>query len=215
VAIEREVHPVVRTWRGVTLTERKPRMDEATDAEILAASVAEPELFSLVFDRHVGSIHGYLLRRVGSALAEELTAETFAVAFANRARFVPLHESGGPWLSGIATNLIGGARRAERRRLVAYERASIVTATLGDEFERADARIDAQGLAGALVQALMRLQTRDRDALLLFAWQNLTYEEVGEALGIPPGTVASRINRARRLVRESLHRVVADETGAM
>jgi len=199
----------------VSLTERATTKTDESDAEIIAASGADPELFGLVFDRHVGQIHGYFLRRVGPALAEELTAETFSVAFANRARFVPLRESAGPWLYGIATNLVSNVRRAERRRLAAYERAALFPSAVGDEFERADARVDAQHLAEGLVSALLELQPGDRDALLLFAWQDLTYEEVGAALAIPPGTVASRINRARRLVRESLRLAVEDGMGAV
>jgi RNA polymerase sigma factor (sigma-70 family) len=189
-------------------------MSQASDAEIITASQADPELFSVVFNRHVGPIYGYIVRRVGHGLADELTAETFAVAFAARSRFVAVQESGGPWLYGIATNLIGSTRRAERRRLAAYERAASFTLLHDDELERADARLDAWRVAGALVHALLALQPGDRDALLLFSWLDLTYEEVGIALAIPPGTVASRINRARRLLRESLHQASEDGIGA-
>ena len=190
---------------------------DPTDAGLISASVSDPEAFGLLFDRHVDVIHGYISRRVGSLLAEELTAETFARAFARRGAFVALHESAGPWLYGIATNLVRNARRAERRQLHAYGRAAGIASGQPDDFDQADARVDAQQGAPRLVGALLELEPGDRDALLLFAWQELSYEEVGAALGIPAGTVASRINRSRRRMRASLGgaAVAPDSKGTM
>jgi RNA polymerase sigma-70 factor (ECF subfamily) len=55
-----------------------------------------------------------------------------------------------------------------------------------------------------LASALARLKPADRDVLLLVAWADLSYQEVADALEIPIGTVRSRLNRARRIVREEL-----------
>lgn len=200
--------------RVMTLTARvRMALEDATDAEIIAVSREDPGSFGLLFDRHVERIYAYIVRRVGPSLAEELTAETFAKAFAQRSRFVPLRDGAGPWLYGIATNLIHNARRAERRRLAAYERTWPHPPVADDEFDRADARIDADRTGQRLVAALLRLSPGDRDALLLFAWQELSYEEIAVALGIPSGTVASRINRARRRLRSSLDAVGHDLMG--
>lgn len=177
---------------------------DPTDADLVRASVSDPQAFGPLFDRHIDVIHGYISRRVGSLLAEELTAETFARAFARRESFVALHESAGPWLYGIATNLVRNARRAERRQLEAYGRAAAISDGQPDDFDQADARLDARQAAPRLVGALLELEPGDRDTLVLFAWQELSYEEVGTALGIPAGTVASRINRSRRRMRASL-----------
>jgi len=190
-------------------------MDETTDAEIIAASAVDAASFGLLFDRHVDRIYAYIVRRVGPSLAEELTAETFARAFADRARFIPLQESAGPWLYGIATNLIHNARRAERRRLAAYERAWARPPVSSDDFDRADSRVDADRVAPRLIAALIRMEPGDRDALLLFAWQELTYNEIGVALGIPAGTVGSRISRARQRLRVSLGETGDDRMGAV
>jgi len=177
---------------------------DVSDADLIRASVSDPKLFGSLFDRHVDVIHGYISRRVGGPLAEELTAETFARAFARRGSFVALHEGAGPWLFGIATNLVHNARRAERRQLLAYGKAAAISSDQPNEFDQADARVDALRVARRLVDALVELDPGDRDALLLFAWQELSYMEVGAALGIPTGTVASRINRSRRRLRASL-----------
>ena len=50
----------------------------------------------------------------------------------------------------------------------------------------------------ALAPRIAALAARDRDTLLLYAWGDLTYEQVADAQGIPVGTVRSRLNRVRR-----------------
>lgn len=182
-----------------------------TDADLIRASVSDTQAFGPLFDRHVDAIYGYISRRVGAPLAEELTAETFTRAFAQRGSFVALHGSAAPWFYGIATNLVRNARRAERRQLEAYGRAAGLSGDQPIDFEEADARIDALHAAPRLVGALMELEAGDRDALLLFAWQELSYQEVATALGIPAGTVASRINRSRRRMRAALGAVATPD----
>jgi RNA polymerase sigma-70 factor, ECF subfamily len=205
----------VRTWMGVSTTDPTgAAAKDLSDAELIADSTERAVSFGIVFDRHVGAIHGYVVRRLGPALAEELTAETFARAFSERSRHDPLHESAAPWLYGIATNLIHTARRAERRRLAAYAKAAAIVRRSTEEADAVDARVDAARVLPKLIRVLAQLVPGDRDAMLLFAWEELTYEEVGIALGIPTGTVASRISRARRRVRAELE-AAGDWMGAV
>lgn len=95
-----------------------------SDADCLARSLEEPKAFEPIFDRHFSAVHRYLHRRAGRDLADELAAETFAVAFERRAS---CRSSGSalPWLYGIATNLLRRRRRTERRRLRAYGRSGV------------------------------------------------------------------------------------------
>lgn len=179
-------------------------MVSSSDAELIAESTSHPEVFGHVFDRHVDALHAFFIRRVGPALAEDLTAETFARAFAGRDRFVAVHPSAAPWLYGIATNLVHSSRRGERRRLAAYARAEVRVELQKDAFAEADARVDATRLASRITGVLLDLNAGDRDALLLFAWEQLSYAEIATALDIPVGTVASRISRSRRLLRAAL-----------
>ncbi|MHA7126181.1 RNA polymerase sigma factor [Janibacter indicus] len=74
----------------------------------------------------------------------------------------------------------------------------------GDETDRAIDRVDSQSRGPALVTALADLSDGDRDVLLLVAHAGLTYAEVAQALDLPVGTVRSRLNRARRIVRAAL-----------
>lgn len=161
------------------------------DAELLRRSLNQPEAFAVLYERHVGSVSTYLLRRVGAGIAEDLTAEVFVRAFRGRASYGVQHDTALPWLLGIASNLIADHRRAERRRLHAVERLARATAEVTTELYRV-------GLGADLARALRRLPAVDRDTLLLVVWGELSYEEAAAALGVPLGTVRSRIARARK-----------------
>ncbi len=179
------------------------RLDTITDAEALAASVANPDEFDVVFSRHFPAIHRYLHRRIGADLADELAAQTFVTAFARRASFDGRNAEAGPWLYGIAGNLLRNHRRTERRQLQAYARTGI-DPVAPDDFGRVEERLDAAVDARRVAAALASIRDEERDALLLVAWTSCTYEAAAEALGIPVGTVRSRISRARARLRELL-----------
>jgi RNA polymerase sigma factor (sigma-70 family) len=179
---------------------------QATDAEAIRASQQDPHAFVLVFDRHFDAIHRYLRRRVGRELADELAAETFTQAFSRRERFDARRPDARPWLYGIAANLLRHHYRDEERQLRAYARTG--TDPARHDLPPAD-RIDAFALAPELAAAIASLRRRERDVLLLFAWAELDYQEIADALGIPPGTVRSRLHRARRAVRKLLEHTEA------
>jgi RNA polymerase sigma-70 factor (ECF subfamily) len=182
-------------------------VEAGSDAQVIAASRADPLVFATVFDRHYDAIHRYLARRVGSDLADDLAAETFTEAFDVRLRFDVAHADARPWLFGIATNLLRHHRRSEARRLRAYARLDR-PADGDDGFGGVETRLDAQRAASSIAAAVGHLSADERDALLLFAWADLRYEEIALALRIPIGTVRSRLNRARLRLRELI-----DESG--
>lgn len=177
-------------------------MDPAlSDANYLARSLHEPSAFELIFDRHFDAVHRYLQRRAGCDLADELAAETFALAFALRAN-CRASESVLPWLYGIATNLLHRHRRTERRQLRAYSRSGVdrwVTAE-----DEAAARVDSSLLDARLAGALAAMRPRERDALLLFALADLSYEDIALALDVPIGTVRTWLHRARLTAKREL-----------
>jgi RNA polymerase sigma-70 factor (ECF subfamily) len=171
------------------------------DGEDIRASLPDPERFAAVFGRHFDAVHGFVARRLGRAAADDLAGAVFVEAFAARERYDQARADARPWLYGIATNLVRRHRRTEERRLRAYARAGADgAAPLDDPHDRLSAGAEAPRLAAALAA----LRASDRDALLLFVWADLSYDEVAVALGVPPGTVRSRIHRARRVLREHL-----------
>jgi RNA polymerase sigma-70 factor (ECF subfamily) len=170
------------------------------DADLIAASLEEPERFAALFDRHAPAIHQYVARRLGRDAADDVTAETFLTAFRIRARFDPARAGVRPWLYGIAAKQIGRHRRREVQALKLLARTG--HDPVADSWtDSADDRLAAEAAARLLAGALARLSAGDRHVLLLFAWADLGYQEIAEALGIPVGTVRSRLNRARRKLR--------------
>ncbi|MFD5012655.1 RNA polymerase sigma factor [Streptomyces chartreusis] len=172
----------------------------ANDADVVAGSLEQPELFTRLYDRYAPDIHRYAARRLGETAADDITADTFLTAFRIRARYDRTRPSARPWLYGIAANLIGKQRRAEVRALRALARTGH-DPVAASWVEDTDSRVAAQG---PLADALASLSAGDRHVLLLVAWADLTYQEVAEALDLPVGTVRSRLNRARRKVRTAL-----------
>jgi RNA polymerase sigma-70 factor (ECF subfamily) len=162
-----------------------------------------PEEFGAVFDRHFAAIHRYLARRVGRERADDLAAQTFTVAFERRAMFRRDTSDARPWLYGIATNLLSNDRRAERRLLLALARLSVSSEPV-DVFTGGAADADCD-----LAAALAKLDSAQRDVLLLHAWAELSYEQIAQALEIPVGTVRSRLSRARATLRADLEPVAA------
>jgi RNA polymerase sigma-70 factor (ECF subfamily) len=184
-----------------------------SDDELIRRSMSEPEHFAELCDNYAGDIHRYLARRVGDA-ADDLVSETFLAAFRQRSSYRSVHEHARPWLYGIATNLLRRHARTEQRRYRALARSHDAS-----EWERffedeAAERLDATALRAPLAAALADLAKPDRDVLLLFAWAQLGYQEIAEALTIPVGTVRSRLNRSRRLMRTALagHDLTIEET---
>jgi RNA polymerase sigma factor (sigma-70 family) len=173
------------------------------DATAITESMADPAAFAVIFDRHASSIHRFLARRVEPADADSLLGDVFRIAFERRASFDTARASARPWLYGIATNLIARHRRSEARRLramaaLASMRVDRAADAVGD---RAAEVADARESWSTLVNALDQLPVAERDTLMLFAWEELSYDDIAAALGVPVGTVRSRLNRARRRLR--------------
>jgi RNA polymerase sigma factor (sigma-70 family) len=174
-----------------------------SDADIVKASIRDPSRFGEIFDRYADDILRYASARLGSDLAEDVTAETFLAAFRARSRYDLSRGNARPWLYGIAIRQIGKHARAERRYLQALSRvqAETVTADFGD---RVADRVTAEQLRPRLSAVLSGLPRQDRELLLLVAWTDLTYEESAQALGVSVSAVRSRLHRIRARTRQAL-----------
>ena len=174
-----------------------------SDSDLIELSLREPARFGAIFDRHAAEILRYAHARLGPALAEEVMAETFLAAFRRRDTYDCRRRDARPWLYGIATRQIGKHRRTEGRHQRALARLQAESAT-EDFAGRSDDRVTAQGLRPAIAAVLAGMSQRDRDLLLLIAWAGLSYDETARALGIPIGTVRSRLNHIRTRTRAAL-----------
>jgi RNA polymerase sigma factor (sigma-70 family) len=171
-----------------------PGDHHADDAAVIRLAWHEPEHFAVLFRRHAPEIQRYVVRRIGTDAADDVVAETFLTAFRQLGQYDLGRPDARPWLYGIATNLIGRHRRSEVRQYRALARtgADPVTEPFTD---RVDAIVSANRAARPLAAALARLPAGHRDVLLLMVWGGLTYEQAALALGIPVGTVRSRMHR--------------------
>ncbi|MGK5732761.1 RNA polymerase sigma factor [Streptomyces sp. URMC 124] len=155
-----------------------------------------------LYDAHAQVLYRYALRVTGDwAEAEDVVSATFLEAWRGREGVRPDGDSLRPWLLGIATNIMRRNARARRRRDIALarvpERGSIPD--FADDLVTHLA--DAEQLRAAHA-ALARLRRRDREVFTLVVWAGLDYAAAAEALGVPVGTVRSRLSRARTRLRE-------------
>lgn len=174
-----------------------------SDAAVVERSLDDPEAFGELYRRHAAAVHGFVLRRVGAQAADDVTADTFVTAFRIRERYDRQRDNARPWLMGIAVREIAHRWRAERSHLGTLAALNAQPAHRADRDEVPDRVLD-RSVDARLAAALRGLRRGDRDVLLLTAWAELEYSEVAEALGIPIGTVRSRLHRARRIVRAAL-----------
>jgi RNA polymerase sigma-70 factor, ECF subfamily len=176
---------------------------DLADSAAIRESLRQPERFAVLYDRYARVLHRYAGRRVGDDAADDLVAATFLAAFRARRRYDLERASARPWLFGILTKEIARRQRSEKARLRALARAWSDRPADGLADRVADA-VTAQAARGVLAAALARLSSAERGVLLLAAWADLSYDETAQALGIPAGTVRSRLSGARRKVREAL-----------
>lgn len=173
------------------------------DARLIGESLANPAAFAEIFDRHAATLLRYLTRRVGRSDADDLLGDMFRIAFESRHRYDLTRPDAKPWLYGIAANLVLKHHRSTSRGDSALRRLVRLDRPVAVPFDEAivDNAENTQRVR-QLVGLLDELAVEDRETVLLCVWENLSYQQVSEALGIPVGTVRSRLNRVRRQLRE-------------
>ena len=185
-------------------------MDDPTSELRPAVLAGDADAFGEVFDVCARSVYNHAFRLTGDwSAAEDVMAMTFLEAWRCRAKLVPDGGSLRPWLLGIATNLARGQRRTARR-----ERNALVRFAAPDESrdftDDLIGRLDDVTRLAALHRALASLRRDEFEVLALCVWSGLSYSETAEALGIPVGTVRSRLSRARarlaQLTEKEMHK---------
>ncbi|MGW2305730.1 RNA polymerase sigma factor [Streptomyces sp. NPDC001809] len=162
----------------------------------------DPAALGEAYDEHARVLYHYAFRVCGDqAAAEDVVSATFLEAWRCRRK---VHAEGGslrPWLLGIATNIMRGSAREARRRDAALSRMT-ERGVLPDFADDVLARLTDGEQVRAARAALGRLRRREREVFTLVVWAGLDYAAAGEALGVPVGTVRSRLSRARERLRK-------------
>ncbi|MFD3330967.1 RNA polymerase sigma factor [Streptomyces sp. NPDC058701] len=162
----------------------------------------DPDAFGCLFDDYARAVYNHAFRLTGDwSAAEDVVALTFLEAWRLRGTVDSDGGSLRPWLLGIATNTTRNTRRAARRHEAAVSRLPR-DEVVPDFAEELVGRIDDAGQVIALQAALSRLRRAEREVVALCVWSGLDYAAAAQALGIPVGTVRSRLSRARKKLRK-------------
>ena len=173
-----------------------------TDSHLLTAAGHDPTAFRELYDRYAQSLDGFFVRRTGNRdAALDLTAETFAQAWQHRHAFDNQHDgSCGPWLFGIARNLL---LRAARDRRLAFESSERLRLTVGrSSIVPGPEWVD--GLDADLADALAALPAAQRRAIELRVLNDRSYDAVANELDCSPLAARIRVSRGLATLRTTL-----------
>lgn len=176
----------------------RTRLSKATDSAVIRRSLEEPEAFAQLFDRHFRSVHTFVARRAAWQDPADIAGETFLIAFEARGRYDLAYESALPWLYGIARNVVRRRQQQDVRRSHAQAaHLNLVGTASMDPMVSAAHHLDAERELSAVLDALTAEPIESVDALMMYVWEGLSYEEIAQALQVPIGTIRSRISRLR------------------
>lgn len=166
---------------------------------------SEAVQFGHLFECHAQAVFNFCARRTADlALAEDLANATFLEAWRHRQR-APFRDPDAalPWLLGVANNVVRNATRSGRRYRAATDRLAPPSLAPAAEEQALDRLLAETGLRTAL-DAISALAETEKEVVMLVLWSELSYEDAAVALGIPVGTVRSRLSRARSKLQVSL-----------
>jgi RNA polymerase sigma factor (sigma-70 family) len=159
------------------------------------------ERFAALFAASYGRVLAYALRRAPRDQAEDVVAETFAIAWR---RFDVVPDDPVVWLYATARRVLANTRRAGRRRdqLVARLAAGLPPVPMQEPDPG-----DRVNEAVLMREALARLGGKDREALMLVGWEGLSNERAASVIGVSSQVFSLRLHRARRRLAEQVARL--------
>lgn len=171
--------------------------DEFDDADLWELSASDREAFGEIFRRHARAVFAVCYWRTGdAAMAEDVTSVVFLEAWRRRDLVVLEQRSALPWLLGVASHTSRNATRSVRRYTQALRRLEGHRQLPTDD--AVIDRIDAETSLRIVNDVTRDLSEQEREIVLLVFWSGLSYEATSVALGVPVGTVRSRVSRTRR-----------------
>ena len=190
----------------VDITDREPWRIEITDRELWQrASAGEPDCFGAIFDRHAAAVHAYCRARIGApgeggGDPADLVSVVFLEAWRRRSE-VQLHEESAlPWLLGVSRRVLWHRARTTRRHRSALARLPSMGGAdhlVADPADEVASRLDDTHRLAAVRRAFGRLRPAEQEVLTLCVWGGLDYTAAAVAMGVPVGTVRSRLSRVR------------------
>lgn len=191
-------------------------MDARTDGALVLSSREDPDAFAEFYDRHAEELLRYFARRtLDPDVAAELTAETFAEAFASRHRYRERGVGAAPWVYGIARHQLSRFFRSGAVEARARHRLGLPERDVSDaDYERIEELIDFEQVGRAIAGALTELSAEQREAMTLRVIEGRPYEEVARMLACTQETARARVSRGLKRMARLLEGVQTEmETG--
>ncbi|MBP0454487.1 RNA polymerase sigma factor [Kitasatospora sp. RG8] len=162
-----------------------------------------PDAFAELFDSYARTVYNHVFRLTGDwSVAEDVMSATFMEAWRLRGTVEPEGGSLRPWLLGVATNLARNHCRGNRRYRAAAAAAAAAPAAVPDHADEVAGRLDDRQRIAVTLAQLSVLRRPEREVLVLCLWEGLEYVQAAQVLGVPVGTVRSRLSRARTKLRK-------------
>lgn len=179
-------------------------MDAEGDEQLWrSAAGGDAPAYGRLFERHAATVYNHCFRRTGNwSVAEELTSVVFLEGWQQRRNVEFRGESALPWFLAVANNSLRNQGRSMRRYRRALRRLPTTGAAEPDPSDDIDARLDDERYVRQVLTVVGRLPAGDHEVLALCVWAGLSYADAAAALGVPVGTVRSRLHRARARLRE-------------
>lgn len=177
---------------------------QLSDRELWRLGESDPAAFGELYERHADAVYNHCFRRMGSfSMAEDLTSAVFLDAWRRRREVVMSDESILPWLMGVANNAARNQHRAlkRHRRLLAKIPPPTISPDPSDDVA---SRVDDERTMQTVLLVFRRLSPQEQDVLSLVIFAGLSYAEAAVAMGVPVGTVRSRLARAKARLQGSM-----------
>ena len=150
--------------------------------------------FEAVYAAHNAAVRTYIRRRVDSQDADDVVADVFVIAW-RRLRDVP--EDPLPWLLGVARRVMANRWRGATRAAALRDRMMLERPSLAPS-------VSMTPESSQVLRALSTMREKDRETLLLVAWEGLAPAQAAQVLGVSPNTFSARLSRARRRFERAL-----------
>lgn len=157
-----------------------------------------------LFQAHADDVYRHLYRLTRSReQAEDLVGSVFLIAWQRRRRIPAEPDAVLAWLLTVATHVAQNSARSRRRYDRALKRVGL--SVVADHADAVAASVDAARQLDQVHEAMRTLPGHEQEALRMVARTDQDVTEAAEQLGLPVGTVSSRLSRGRRRLRDTLH----------
>jgi len=178
--------------------------DGSDDDLILMYRNGDLEAFDALFDRYHGPVYNFARSILGNADgAEEVLQETFLAAARAAASYTPRRRLRA-WLMRIARNRCLNRIESDRARRAAIAESGLGAAEPAGNEPAPPDRAVTNERASVVRAAIARLPERQREAIVLHAFEQMTYREIADVLEMPVNTVKTLIHRARANLAQML-----------